>query len=170
MNFAQQVLHALQILAPAPVVVGKEIFDGIAEALDSNAQLVEIVCTARAHCGLVQTICVDPSLQREMLKNTASRRQLARALIEFMRQLHPSLGIEILETVACGALLLTFASGKRRRKTGAERIAFAGEKRYPPLHDLRIAQIAQSREQRFREGTELFPSGCGIDGAKPLSH
>ena len=65
--------------------------------------------------------------------------------------------------------LLDFASRKRRRKTGAQWIAFGSEKRYPALHDLRIAQIAQSREQRFRDGAELFPSGCGIDGAKTFS-
>jgi hypothetical protein len=108
-DLAEQILHMLQILAPPPVVIGEKILDGVAKAFDPDAQLMKIAIVVRAHGEFVEAMGIRPTLQRQMSIHKTSRRESTRPPVEFFREFQPSLGVELLESVARSPLLIVLS-------------------------------------------------------------
>src|SRR5437879_13035091 len=72
-DFAEQVLNFLEVIAPGCVLFGKEIFDDVAKALDADAQGVQCYLRAVAQGAVVESAGFGAAFEGEVLEQRASR-------------------------------------------------------------------------------------------------
>src|SRR5580658_3781352 len=65
-DFAQQILHRLQVVAPGLVLLGQEILDDVAKAFDADAQAVKRNLGAVAKSAVVEIAGGGPTLEGEV--------------------------------------------------------------------------------------------------------
>jgi hypothetical protein len=93
-NFAEEILEALEILAPEDVVIRKEIFDGIAEALDADAEFVPSGGIVRTLRSGVQFAGFVDAFDGEALCREARWRNEADAAAELLLEARPGLDVK----------------------------------------------------------------------------
>ena len=108
-DFAEQVLHVLQALAPGLVLVGKEILDDVAKAFDADAQSVKCNLRTIAQSAGVQFASGGPAFQRQVLEHRAAGSNTGGAQGKRLAPLAPLLAVEFVECRARFGFLLGLA-------------------------------------------------------------
>jgi hypothetical protein len=109
-DFAEQVLDMLQIIAPCFVLDGEKILDDIAEALDSDAEGMERYLGAISQGAIVEFAGRGPAFEREVFEERATRPDVSRSHRERFAPLSPLLGIEFFKGRLSFLLLFFFAT------------------------------------------------------------
>jgi hypothetical protein len=166
MDVAEQILEAFEIFAPEDVVIWEEIFDGIAEALDADAQFMPGGGTVGALCAGVEIAGFVDAFDGEALRGEARWRDEANAAAELLFEARPRFDVEFFDGAESVIAKIGLALGEVGAELGAERVAFGGELLDPVVHDLGVAQGAETPEKLAREAAEFVPRGIGVDFLK----
>lgn len=110
-DFAKQILHRLQVVAPGLVLLGQEILHDVAQTFDADAQGVKRNLGAVAKGAVVEIAGGGPTLEGEVLEHSAAGADVRCALRQRAAPLAPLLAVEFSEGDAGFALLLGFAAG-----------------------------------------------------------
>jgi hypothetical protein len=100
MDFAEEVLKFFEVVAPAGVLLGEKIFDGVAEALDADAELVKRDLGAVANGALVEFVGVSPFFEGEVKVDEAAGTDASGAAGQSAAPLTPALAIKLIEIFA----------------------------------------------------------------------
>ena len=111
-NFAEQVLHFFEVVAPSLVLGGKEILDDVAEALDADAEGVECDLGAVAQGAVVEFPGCRPALESEMLEERAARAEAGGARGKRFAPVAPLLAVELFESGVGFEFLFALAGGQ----------------------------------------------------------
>src|SRR6266851_4179596 len=145
-NFAEQVLEALEIVAPVGIVLGEQAFDRVAEALQPNAQGVPGFGLFRAQGLGVKLPGAFESFQRETFGGKTSNGHESGALAESAIEALPRFLVEFgrdAERILPQIRFVRFECGLQMCADG---VGFGGELLYPLVHHLRIAKCAEPAE------------------------
>jgi hypothetical protein len=79
MDFSEEVLQFLEIIAPGAVLLRQKILYNVAEALDPDAQAVERNLRAIPQSPTMQVVGLNPTLKSEVLEDVAAKPQPGRS-------------------------------------------------------------------------------------------
>lgn len=162
-DFAEEILQALQVVTPFGMPLGEKDFNGVAEALDADAQGVPGGDAAAATGANMKGASVLVALEGQAARDGAVRRNETRALAEDAGQPLPMALVETRQSqksfLARGALAL----GENLFEGGADGAVGAAELFGPLNEDLGVAKGAEAAEEFPAGFTEVAPSWVGID-------
>src|SRR5438094_10039278 len=98
------------------MLLRQEIFDDVAKTLEADPQLVKCNPGAAAHRTAMQIVGVQPSFEREVLKNHTSLPQPRRSAWQFNAPTPPLFAIEFIECEGGFLFQFDFASGEKLKQ------------------------------------------------------
>jgi hypothetical protein len=162
-NVAEQILEAFEIFAPEDVVIREKIFDGVAETLDTDAELVPRRGSVGALRAGVELAGFVDALDGEALRREARRWHKARAAAELLLEARPGFDVKFFDGAESLVAKFRLVFGEIAMELGAERVAVQGEVLDPVIHDLGIAKDAEAAEEFAGDATHFRPGGVGVD-------
>src|SRR6266481_9425147 len=161
-NLAEHVLEALEIVTPSRVVLGEQAFDGVAEALQSNAERVPGLGLLGAQGLGVELLGAFESFQREAFGSETADGHQAGALAQSAFEALPGFLIEFAGQAQRVLSQLGFVRFERGLQMSADGVAFWSELLYPLFHDLSVAKRAEPAEEFARDFAHGGPGGIGV--------
>ena len=162
-NVAEEILKALQVIAPDGVTLRQEGFDGVTEAFYANAKLVPGLGAFGAQREAVEFPNVFEAFEGEAFRSGTCQGNKPGAALEDAREAAPALFLEARGFAEGFFAELRFAVMKCGGESGAESISRRSELPDPLLLDLRIAQAAQAAEESASQFAHFFPGGMRVD-------
>jgi len=108
-DFAEQILHFFEIVAPCFVLDGKKVLHYVAQALDADAQSVKRGLGAVAQGAVVQFAGFGPAFEREMFEQRAAQAKVGGPRRQRSAPLPPFLAVELFARGVLFELLLALA-------------------------------------------------------------
>ena len=141
-NLAEHVLEALEIVAPGGVVLGQEVLDGVAEALQCNTHRVPGFGFFRAQGFCVKIPGGFESFERQAFGGETPSRHEARALAQSAVEALPGFLVEFVCHAERVLSQTGFVRFERSLQMRADGVGFGSELLYPLVHYLSIAKRA----------------------------
>ena len=126
MDFPEQVLDLLEVVAPALVFHGKKVLDAVAESLDDDAKAMECGLRAVAEGAIVQLASLGPALQGEVLEERAAGADAGRTRGKRVAPAAPLLAVEFFQRSMSFTLLFLLAAFEDFEQGLASQIYGAG--------------------------------------------
>src|SRR5207302_9480724 len=98
------------------MLLRQEVFDDVAKTLEADPQLVKCNPGSAAHRTAMQIVGVQPSFERDVLKNHTSLPQPRRSALEFDAPTPPLFAIEFIECEGGFLFMFDFASGEKLKQ------------------------------------------------------
>jgi hypothetical protein len=170
MDFSEEVLQFLEIIAPGAVLLRQKILYNVAEALDPDAQAVERNLRAIPQSPTMQVVGLNPTLKSEVLEDVAAKPQPGRSAGERLAPASPLFAVEVLEGLSGFLLELGLANGEELQQFTSHRVTGAVQAMHPFFHHLRVPQVSQTAEESLTGFLHLLPSWIGINGHDAVGH
>src|SRR5216684_2375910 len=175
-NLAEHVLETLEIVTPSRVVLGEQAFDGVAEALQSNAERVPGLGLLGAQGLGVELLGAFESFQREAFGSETAEGHQTGTLAQSALQALPRFLIEFAGQPQRILSELRFAGFERGLEMTADGVAFRRDLLYPLFHNLSVAKRAKHAEELSWKLAHGWPGGIGVhlfhhgcDGTAPAN-
>ena len=162
-NFAEEILEALEVAAPGGMLHGEQSFGGVAETLESDAEFVpgpRFLGTKSAGMELTGGF---EALEGKAFGGKSARRDETRTASEVAFEMSPLPAVKFagsLKSVLREHPEFLLEIGV---KADADGIALGTEAIDPFFHHLRIAELSQAAEEGFGGLPHAVPGAVGID-------
>lgn len=161
-DVAEKILEAFEIVAPRGVMFGQEILDGVAEALEADAESVPGLGFFGAQGAGVEFFGVFEAFKGETLGGEAGDGNEARTLAEMALETAPEFFIEFVGEAEGAFAEFGLAGLEGGVELFAEGIAAGTELADPGVHNLRIAKITKAAEKFAGGFAHGGPGGVGV--------
>src|SRR5262249_32590722 len=109
-NFTKEILQVFQVSAPGGVFAWKEVFNGVAQALDPDAQFMKCSLRPRSKGTLMEVVGGRPFFECQVFEHDASGTHAGCAAWESPAPLPPLLAVKLLKCFQRFLLALDFSS------------------------------------------------------------
>lgn len=162
-DIAEEILEALEIIAPGGGVFREETFEGVAEAFEADAERVPGLGLFGAESAVVEFLGFFKALEGQAFGGKATNGDDADTVAQVPLETRPIFFVELCGDAErfFGALLFVqFEGGK---EVGTQRIIFGGEFFDPVFHHVGVADGAEAAEEFASEFAHFGPGGVGVD-------
>jgi len=163
MDFAEDVLQALELGAPRFIASREKAFDGVAEFFDADAQGVPGVRLLLANGTGVEALGFFEAFESEAFGGKAAGGDQADAFSEFAVEALPGFFVELFGGVNYGIEQAGLACAEVLLEKDAQAVVLGAVGFDPVAHDLRVAQRAEAAKEFSGKVAEFAPKRVGID-------
>src|SRR6202790_4525716 len=162
-DFAQDILQALELGAPRFVATGEKAFHRVTEFFDADAQGVPGVRLLLANGAGVEALGFFETLESEAFGGKAAGGDQADAFAEFAVEALPGFFVELFGSANHGVEQAGLAGAEMFLEEDAQAVVFRAVGLDPVAHDLRVAQRAEAAKEFSGKVAEFAPKRVGID-------